>query len=115
MVWEEFMVCINFWFLPPNDTWQKMVLAIIINTINASVVAAWRLHCTVAETPKSHLEFRHTIAICLLKSPMNVRKKTTGCAIANLPSDLRYDSVDQFKVSATQGRCKICHKNTRYV
>ena len=22
------MVCINFWFLPPNDTWQKMVLAI---------------------------------------------------------------------------------------
>ena len=46
---------------------------------------------------------------------MDARKKTTGGAIANLPSDLRYDSVDHLKVSTTQGRCKICHKNTRYI
>ena len=61
----------------------------------------------MAETPKSHLEFQHEIAICLLKSPIDVREKNTGGAIANLPSNLRYDSVDHFKVSATQGRCKI--------
>ena len=109
------MLVSTFGSYRPMIRGKKWYWPLIINTINASVVAAWRLHCTVAETPKSHLEFRHTIAICLLKSPMNVRKKTTGCAIANLPSDLRYDLVDQFKVSTTQGRCKICHKNTRYV
>ena len=38
-----------------------------------------------------------------MKSPMDVCKKTTGGAIANLPSDLRYDSVDQFEISTTQG------------
>ena len=67
------------------------------------MVAAWRLHCALAETPKSHLEFRYEIAIFLLKSPMDVGKKITGGAIANLLSDLRYDSVDHFKVSTTQG------------
>ena len=64
---------------------------------------------------ESHLEFRCEIAICLLKSPMDVYKKTTGGAVANLPSDLRYDLVDHFKVSTTQGQCKICHKNTCYI
>ena len=79
------------------------------------MVAAWRLHCAVVETPKTHLEFRREIAVCPLKSPMDVRKKTTRGAVANLPSDLRHDSVDHFKVSTTQGRCKICHKNTHYM
>ena len=46
---------------------------------------------------------------------MDIRKKTTGDAFAKLLSDLRYDSVDHFKVSTTQGRCKMCYKNTRYV
>ena len=32
---------------------------------------------------------------------MDERKKTTGCAISKLPSDLRYDSVDHFKDSTT--------------
>ena len=63
---------------------KKWYWPLIINAINVSVVATWQLHCAVAETPKSHLEFRREIAICLLKSPMNVLKKTTGDAIANL-------------------------------
>ena len=46
---------------------------------------------------------------------INVPKKTTGGAIANLLSNLRYDSVDHFKISTTQGRCKICYKNTSYM
>ena len=32
---------------------------------------------------------------------MDVHKKTTGGAIANLPIDLKYDLVDHFKVSTT--------------
>ena len=39
------------------------------------MVAAWRLHCVVAETPKTHLEFRREIAVCPLKSSIDVRKK----------------------------------------
>ena len=44
---------------------------------------------------------KREIAICLLKSPMDLHKKTTGGAIANLPSDYRYDAADHFKVSTT--------------
>ena len=82
---------------------KKWHWPLIIKAINVSVVAAWRLHCAVAETPSNHLEFRREITICLLKSPMDVRKRTTEGAIANIPSDLGYDSVGHFKVSTTQG------------
>ena len=80
---------------------KKWYWPLIITAINVSVVAAWRLHCAVAATPKIGLEFQCEITICLLKSPMDVHKKTTGGAIANLPIDLKYDSVDHFKVSTT--------------
>ena len=32
--------------------------------------------------------------------------------IAVLPDNVRYDGVDHVRVSAPQGRCKICQKNT---
>ena len=54
---------------------KKWYWLLIINAINVSVVVAWRLHCALAETPKSHLVFRREIAICHLKSPMDVRKR----------------------------------------
>ena len=85
------MICGKKWYWP-----------LIIHAINVSVVAAWQLHCAVAETPKNHLEFQSEIANCLRKSLMDERQKTTGCAISKLPSDLRYDSIDHFKHSTTQ-------------
>ena len=54
---------------------KKWYWPVIIYAINVSVVAAWQLHCAVAETPKSHLEFRREIAICLLKSPSMYLKR----------------------------------------
>ena len=87
---------------------KKWYWPLIINAVNVSVVAAGRIHCAVAATPKSHLEFQPEIAICT----MDVDKKTIGGSIANLPNDLRYDSVDYFNVSTTQGRC---YKNTLYM
>ena len=54
---------------------KKWYWPVIINAINVSVVAAWQLHCAVAETPKSHLEFRREIATCLLKSPSMYLKR----------------------------------------
>ena len=99
----------------PMISGKKWYWPLIIDAINVPVVVAEQLHCAMGKTPKNHLEFQCEIAICLLKSPMDVYKKTTGGAVANLPSDLRYDLVDHFKVSTTQGQSKICHKNTCYM
>ena len=86
-------------------------MVLVINNKCHQCFCGWCLAVTLCcgRNSTSHIEFRREITICLLKSPMDVRKKTTGGAIANLPIDLRYDSVDHFKVSTTQGRCKICH------
>ena len=47
-----------------------MVLAIILNELNVTVVAAWRLNYAVKQQFLSHLEFRRKIAICLMKMPL---------------------------------------------
>lgn len=80
----------DFWVLNAQPYTEKMVLPLIINTVNVYVVAAWQLHCAEVEVSKSHLAFRCEIAIRLLKSPIHVHRKTTGGAIANLPSILMY-------------------------
>ena len=64
---------------------KKWYWPLIINAVNVSVVAAGRIPCTMAATPKSHLEFQPEIPICT----MDVDKKTIGGAIANQPNDLR--------------------------
>ena len=102
---------------------KKWCWPLIINAINNSMVATWQLHCGVAETPKSRLEFRHEIAIFLLKSLiMDVHKKTTAGAIANLPSDLGMIQLTtskslQHKVDAKYATriLVICEKNATSV
>ena len=48
---------------------KKWYLPFVINGLNVSVVAAWRLHCAFAAKPMSHLAFQREIALCLLKTP----------------------------------------------
>ena len=57
---------------------KKWYWLLVINAINVSVVVAWRIHCNAVVSLMTHLEFRHEIAICLLKSPMEERAKVTG-------------------------------------
>ena len=54
---------------------KKWYWPLVINAINVSVVAAWRIHCNAVTSPMTHLEFCREIAICLLKSPMEVQTK----------------------------------------
>ena len=84
----------------------------VINAVNVSVVAAWRIHCNAVVSPMTHLEFRREITICLLKSPMEERTKVTGGTLPSLPKDIRFDQINHYKITTTQGRCKICQKNT---
>ena len=57
---------------------KKWYWLLVINAINVSVVVAWRIHCNAVVSLMTQLEFRHEIAICLLKSPMEERAKVTG-------------------------------------
>ena len=93
---------------------KKWYWLLIINAINVSVVAGWRIHCNAVVSPVTHLEFRREIAICLLKSSMEERTKVTGETLPSLPKDIRFDQINHYKITATQGRCKICQKNTWY-
>ena len=53
----------------PSIGGKKWYWPFVINDLNVSVVAAWRLHCALATKPMSHLAFRREIALCLLKTP----------------------------------------------
>ena len=62
----------------------------------------------------SHLEFRREIAIYLLKSPMEEQTIVTGGTMPSWPKDIQFDQINHYKITTTQGRCKIRQKNTRY-
>ena len=93
---------------------KKWYWPLVINAINVSVVAAWRIHCNAVVSPMTHLEFCREIVICLLKSPMEERTKVTGRTLPSLPKDNRFDQINHYKITTTQGSCKISQKNTRY-
>lgn len=84
-----------------------------MHALNVSVVAAWKIHCKTNEKKLSHLDFRREITLCLLKldepKTINVGPTTSS----NLPGDVRFDGVNHFMTSTTQGRCKLCKKNTK--
>ena len=95
---------------------NKWYWPLVINGPNVSVVAACRLHSALAAKLVSHLAFRREIALCLLKTPTKfLRSQVTGGKVPHLPSSLRFDGVDYTKVTCTQGRCKMCQINTRYM
>ena len=57
----------------------------------------------------SHLEFRREIVI--IKLGFTLRRQLCGVQRADLPRDICFDGIGYTKISATQGRCKICPKN----
>ena len=91
---------------------KKWYWPLFINAINVSVVDEWRIHCNPVVSPMTHLECRCEIDICLLKSPMEERTKATGRTLPTLSKDIGFDQINHYKITATQGRCKICQKNT---
>lgn len=92
----------------PSIRGKKWYWPLFTNALNVSVVAAWRLHCLVTETPLSHLEFRRDITLCLLKSDSHCCNQDHITTEA--PLDVRCDGQDHFKQQCKQGRCVICKK-----
>ena len=82
---------------------KKWYWPLVINAINVSVVAAWRIHCNAVVSPMTHLEFPCKIAICLLKSPMEEQTKVNGGTLPSLPKDIRFDQINHYKITTTQG------------
>ena len=90
---------------------KKWYWQLFINVVNLSVVAAWRLHCKTCQENLSHLQFRNQITLCLLKAGWQRVRKLELAGI--LPEDVRYDGMDYTLGSTSQGRCKVCSKNTK--
>ena len=95
---------------------KKWWWPLFLNALNVSVVAAWRLHSAVCSAPErlDHLTFRRHIVMHLLKgSHCSDRRQVGGGQQAHLPDELRFDGVGHVRVTCSQGRCRICLKNTR--
>ena len=97
----------------PGIRGKKWYWPLFSNALNLSVVAAWRLHCNLAEDSLSHLDFRRETALCLLKS-VSPRMHRGQRKMTELPIDIRYDGSGHAKQSCKQGRCAVCKKNARY-
>ena len=67
----------------PSVQAKKWWWPLFINALNTSIVAAWRLQCHFHPDEKtSHLKFRRTITLCLLKAYKRIQ--TGGGHIAHL-------------------------------
>jgi DNA excision repair protein ERCC-6 len=97
----------------PNVRSKKWWWPLFTHALNVSVIAAWRVHCALNEkkNTKSHLQFRRDIALTLLK--MSTREAHHNGRLVALPERVILDGLDHISVEATQGRCVVCHQNTR--
>ena len=82
------------------------------NGLNMAVVAAYRFYNYLhPQDTVTHLNFRRTIAVSLLKAqPDRVR---LGGPTAPTVNAVRYDGVNHHLASCAQGRCVLCQRNTR--
>jgi hypothetical protein len=98
----------------PTIRGKKWWWPLFLNVVNVSVVAAWRLHCTISTQKMDHLAFLREITLCLLKTEMNEpRIQVGGGPHPALPDYLRFDGVGHHRMSCSQGRCRVCQANTR--
>ena len=96
----------------PSIRSKKWYWPLFTNVLNVSLVSAWRAHCHVTNHNLSHLEFlRHvTLALLNYESSSSERLPQGGA----YPVDKsRFDGINHTLASGTQGRCKVCKKNTK--
>lgn len=96
----------------PTIWGKKWWWPLFLNVVNVSVVAAWRLHCSVATQKTDHLTFRCEVALCLLKTELNKpRRQIGGGSNTDLPDYLRFHGVGHHWMSCSRGRCCVCQAN----
>ncbi|CAM1302384.1 Uncharacterised protein r2_g1221 [Pycnogonum litorale] len=79
--------------------------------INLSVVAAFEFYCKVNNTNVNHLQFRRQIVRTLVKNEK--ARYRLGGPTAQPSYGVRFDGVNHFLKSTTQGRCVVCKMNRR--
>jgi len=96
----------------PTIRGKKWLWPLFVHAINVTVVAAWRVHCRLANS-KDYPTFCREIARTLLKmTPDNVKTVMSSDLRSNPPAAVRYDGVDHIVGKVTQGRCQVYCKNT---
>ena len=96
----------------PRIKGKKWWWNLFVNALNIAVVAAWKLHCR-AHLPSealSHLSFRREVVHGLT---LAVSRQRQGGPTAPVSQCVRYDGMEHYLTSATQGRCAFCGSNTR--
>jgi len=98
----------------PTIRGKKWWWPLFLNVVNVSVVAAWRIHCSIATRKIDHLTFLREITMCLLKTELNeTRRQVGGGPHPPLPDHLRFDGVGHHRLSCSLGRCRVCQANAR--
>ena len=94
---------------------KKWYLNLFSNALNLAVVASWRVHQASVESrnAKSHLDFRRSLTVALLKSTAPVMRSRRGGPTAPIFEEIRFDGHGHFISKAeSQGRCAFCQRNT---
>jgi len=96
----------------PRIKGKKWWWNLFINGVNIAVVAAWKLHCKVTPPAEalSHLNFRREVVQGLTRASTRQR---LGGPTAPVSLCVRYDGLQHYLGSTTQGRCAFCSSNTR--
>jgi len=96
----------------PRIKGKKWWWNLFINGLNIAVVAAWKLHSRVTPPSEalSHLNFRREVVHGLIRC---ISRQRLGGPTAPVPQCVRYDGVEHYLATATQGRCAYCGSNAR--
>ena len=95
----------------PRIKGKKWWCNLFVNGINTAVVAAWKLHCrvTLPSQAMTLLDFRREVVHGLTLGASRLRLGGPTSAISEC---VRFDGVEHYLVSSTQGRCAYCQANT---
>ncbi|KRZ71345.1 PiggyBac transposable element-derived protein 3 [Trichinella papuae] len=101
----------------PSIRGKKWYWPLFVNILNVATVAAWRIHCKATRKSLTHLEFRRQVVLCLLQGDRQeerTRARLPAGELSQLP-DIRYDGINHTLGTATQGRCRVCQRNTKNI
>ena len=85
------------------------------NILNISMISAWRAHCHSTPHSLSHLEFLRHVTLALLHhdTPSTARVPRDCTRVPFPVLESRFDGMNHIMITGTQGRCKVCQKNTK--
>ena len=92
---------------------KKWWWPLFLNAVNMSVVAAWKVHQHLHRGETDHLSFRRDIVMCLMKTDTPAVTTVSAGRRVDLPDDVRFDGVGHTSSTFSEGRCRVCSKNTK--